>query len=109
MKITKVELKNFQGNHALSLDFPNKPVVLVAGHNWSGKSTILDAIRYALIGRTAKTGVERPATDNSLITDAHLTVPPRRGRDRPHRGPGRHAPVHVHPQPQDRFAVRGQA
>ena len=79
MKITKVELKNFQGNHALSLDFPNKPVVLVAGHNWSGKSTILDAIRYALIGRTAKTGVERPATDNSLITDAHLTVPPDEG------------------------------
>lgn len=69
MKITRIKLENFQGNRTLDVALPNQPVILVCGHNWSGKSTLLDAVRYALIGRTVKTGIVAPPRNGVLLTN----------------------------------------
>ncbi len=51
MKISGLDTKNVGALNALKVDF-NKPVVLVAGLNAVGKSTLLNCIRIALTGDT---------------------------------------------------------
>ena len=47
--ITSVELGNFLSHTETSLEFGNGVTVLV-GHNGAGKSSIIDAITFALFG-----------------------------------------------------------
>lgn len=49
MKISGLDVKNIGALNALKVDFV-KPVVLIAGSNAVGKSTLLDCIRIALTG-----------------------------------------------------------
>ncbi|WP_303670365.1 AAA family ATPase [Pseudomonas aeruginosa] len=48
MRITKLEITNFQGLRHAALDV-SAPVLLVAGHNGAGKSSLLDASRFAAL------------------------------------------------------------
>lgn len=50
--ITQVDISNFGIIENLSLDLTTSAVHLIAGFNESGKTTIRDAVRYALIGET---------------------------------------------------------
>ena len=60
MKFKKLILNNFglyRGKHEilLSTEDKEKPIVLIGGLNGAGKTTILDAIKYALYGKFANT------------------------------------------------------
>lgn len=50
----KLRLKNFRCHTDFQLSFPEKGLVLLSGKNGKGKSTILEAIYYALYGDVKK-------------------------------------------------------
>lgn len=50
MRITALSLKNFRNYEQLDLEFPTGRTLLI-GENGSGKSTIIDAIAWVLLGR----------------------------------------------------------
>ena len=54
--IQRVILQNFGGHSSLSVDFTNKTVFTISGSIGAGKSTILDAIYFALTGHSHKLG-----------------------------------------------------
>lgn len=50
MKIKRIKLKNFGIHRDLEFETNSSPVVGLLGKNGSGKSTVLDAVKYALTG-----------------------------------------------------------
>lgn len=66
MRITKLEITNFQGLRHAALDV-SAPVLLVAGHNGAGKSSLLDAICHAFTGKPRR--VAQKQHMNQLITE----------------------------------------
>ena len=67
IKFTELRYKNFlsTGNSFTDIDFVNKKSTLVVGDNGSGKSTMLDAISFALFGK-AHRNVNKPQLLNSV-------------------------------------------
>lgn len=74
MIVKQLKIKNFMGyRDRIVLDFSNKPIVAIAGCNESGKSTILQAITYALYGRTRaarEVHLINSNADGSMIVNA---------------------------------------
>ena len=66
MKITQIDVKNFQGLHYAALAV-SEPVLLVSGGNGAGKSSLLDAIAMAYTGNPSRVTLKRDI--KSLITD----------------------------------------
>ncbi|WP_121213499.1 AAA family ATPase [Pseudomonas aeruginosa] len=66
MRITKLEITNFQGLRHAALDV-SAPVLLVAGHNGAGKSSLLDAISHAFTGKPGR--VAQKQHIGQLITE----------------------------------------
>ncbi|MGU2106058.1 AAA family ATPase [Pseudomonas aeruginosa] len=66
MRITKLEITNFQGLRHAALDV-SAPVLLVAGRNGSGKSSLLDAISHAFTGKPGR--VAQKQHIGQLITE----------------------------------------
>lgn len=66
MRITKLEITNFQGLRHAALDV-SAPVLLVAGHNGAGKSSLLDAIGHAFTGKPGR--VAQKQHIGQLITE----------------------------------------
>ncbi|MGG2672251.1 AAA family ATPase [Pseudomonas aeruginosa] len=66
MRITKLEITNFQGLRHAALDV-SAPVLLVAGHNGAGKSSLLDAISHAFTGKPGR--VTQKQHIGQLITE----------------------------------------
>ncbi|WP_228770591.1 AAA family ATPase, partial [Pseudomonas aeruginosa] len=64
--ITKLEITNFQGLRHAALDV-SAPVLLVAGHNGAGKSSLLDAISHAFTGKPGR--VAQKQHIGQLITE----------------------------------------
>jgi len=64
MKIEKIEMLNwrpFYGSQSLDLDTTAKsPYVWIHGDNMRGKTSILNAVKWCLYGRTEDSGVRRP-------------------------------------------------
>lgn len=50
MRVKRIELKNFRNYEHLVLDF-DQPRTLLIGENGTGKSTLIDAVAYAYLGR----------------------------------------------------------
>ncbi|MCT5591370.1 AAA family ATPase, partial [Pseudomonas aeruginosa] len=65
-RITKLEITNFQGLRHAALDV-SAPVLLVAGHNGAGKSSLLDAISHAFTGKPGR--VAQKQHIGQLITE----------------------------------------
>ena len=59
MKITRVEAENLKGR---SFAYDLSPQVAIVGENFSGKTSIIDAIRLALIGYIPELGKLPSAT-----------------------------------------------
>lgn len=53
MKISRILVENFLGVRALDIDL-RKPILLVAGANGAGKSSVQEAVRLALTGETVR-------------------------------------------------------
>jgi DNA repair exonuclease SbcCD ATPase subunit len=54
MKIKSIQLEDFTRYQTLAADLPNQ-VSIIVGHNAAGKTSILDAIAYAVANRCART------------------------------------------------------
>jgi len=65
MLISKLKTENWLGLPAFAINFD--PMTIIAGPNGSGKSSLLDAIRFALLGETPR-GVQRKASYIKLST-----------------------------------------
>ncbi|UTN73787.1 AAA family ATPase [Pseudomonas aeruginosa] len=66
MRITKLEITNFQGLRHAALDV-SAPVLLVAGHNGAGKSSLLDAISMAFSGQPRRVSLKKEM--DKLVTE----------------------------------------
>lgn len=80
MRITKVKIRNLFGVEELELDGSS---VLLSGDNGTGKTSVLDAIKYALTNDSARDKVIRQgASEGEIIieTDTGLSIT-RRKRD----------------------------
>ena len=76
MIIEKLELKNFKSHLNTSIDF-NQGITLIIGENGAGKSTILEAISFALFKQhTAGTisDLTRSSTDNTIVNTMKVTL-----------------------------------
>ncbi|MCR3862909.1 AAA family ATPase, partial [Pseudomonas aeruginosa] len=73
---TKLEITNFQGLRHAALDV-SAPVLLVAGHNGAGKSSLLDAIAMAFNGQprrvSLKKEMDKLVTEGAKKGEAHVT------------------------------------
>jgi DNA repair exonuclease SbcCD ATPase subunit len=83
VKITRVDLKHVTKHAHTTIDLPERGVVLVTGHNGSGKSSLVEGVPLALWGKTlrgaklwsAKDGaVEIQADDLSVKRTANKRV-----------------------------------
>lgn len=76
MRITKIEITNFQGLRHAALDV-SAPVLLVAGHNGAGKSSLLDAIAMAFNGQprrvSLKKEMDKLVSEGAKKGEAHVT------------------------------------
>ncbi|MGS6496395.1 AAA family ATPase, partial [Pseudomonas aeruginosa] len=76
MRITKLEITNFQGLRHAALDV-SAPVLLVAGHNGAGKSSLLDAISMAFTGEPRRVSKKKDmgqlVTEGAKKGEAHVT------------------------------------
>ncbi|HDP3819712.1 TPA: AAA family ATPase [Pseudomonas aeruginosa] len=66
MRITKLEITNFQGLRHAALDV-SAPVLLLAGHNGAGKSSLLDAIAMAFNGQPRRVSLKKEM--DKLVTE----------------------------------------
>ncbi|HHX6425416.1 TPA: AAA family ATPase [Pseudomonas aeruginosa] len=66
MRITKLEITNFQGLRHAALDV-SAPVLLVAGHNGAGKSSLLDGIAMAFNGQPRRVSLKKDMAQ--LVTE----------------------------------------
>lgn len=71
MKILKLEAENVKRLKAITVrPDPEDPVVIIRGNNAQGKSSLLDAIRYAFEGK----GSHPPRVVRDGTTEAHVEV-----------------------------------
>lgn len=77
MIIRKIRMVNFRGFHDKTIDFKEKPVVLLSAANGMGKTTTIDAIEWCLTGQikrlqTAFDSRSTNDTERKLNTDGIL-------------------------------------
>ena len=58
MKITNITIRNFVGARSVDLKI-TRPITLICGSNGSGKSSIAEAIRMALVGEPARVSLKK--------------------------------------------------
>lgn len=58
MKLSRILVENFLGVRALDVQV-NRPILLVAGANAAGKSSVQEAVRLALTGETVRVGLKK--------------------------------------------------
>ena len=76
MIINKIKLENFKSHKNTSIDF-NTGISLILGSNGSGKSTILEAISYALfreVNGTVDDLVRKPADETDFVKKMLVTL-----------------------------------
>jgi hypothetical protein len=67
MKITRLEITNFLRLRRLKVDLKEPVIHLFAGHNEAGKTSLQEALRYCLLGETARISMKRDY--KLMITD----------------------------------------
>jgi energy-coupling factor transporter ATP-binding protein EcfA2 len=59
MQLTKLSIDSFLKIRAMDLHLDRFPIHLIAGHNECGKSSIHEAIRYCMLGETARVSYKK--------------------------------------------------
>jgi len=59
MQLTKLSIDSFLQIRAMDLHLDRYPIHLIVGHNESGKSSIHEAIRFAMLGETARVSYKK--------------------------------------------------
>lgn len=59
MQLTKLSIDSFLQIRAMDLVLDRFPIHLIAGHNETGKSSIHEAIRFAMLGETARVTLKK--------------------------------------------------
>ena len=59
MKISRIEITNFLRLRRLKVDLKEPVMHLFAGHNEAGKTSLLEAVRYCLLGETERITLKR--------------------------------------------------
>ena len=67
MKINRLEITNFLRLRRLKVDLKEPVIHLFAGHNEAGKTSLQEALRYCLLGETARISMKRDY--KLMITD----------------------------------------
>lgn len=70
MKLTSLQVQNVLGVSSADIRL-DKPIALITGKNFSGKSSIQEAVRMALIGESVRVGLKKEY--GRLITDGQDT------------------------------------
>jgi len=75
IKFKRIEYQNFlsTGNTPISIDLDRSSATLVVGSNGAGKSTMLDALSFALFGKPHR-NINRPQLINSINDKKMLVV-----------------------------------
>jgi energy-coupling factor transporter ATP-binding protein EcfA2 len=66
MKIQSINVQNFCGLRAAGITL-KAPVIIIAGRNGSGKSSLIEAVRLAMIGKADRVGLKK--NYDQLVTD----------------------------------------
>lgn len=66
MQLSRISIQNFMGVRSLELK-PSAPVTLITGLNGAGKSSTIEAIRAAMVGRIDRVKLKREY--NALVTE----------------------------------------
>ena len=73
MIIRKLRMVNFRGFCNKTIDFDDKPVVLISAANGIGKTTTIDAIEWCLTGEIGR--LEKLAlTKNTILQDVEVVI-----------------------------------
>lgn len=66
MKLNAIRIQNILGMRAADITI-DRPVALIAGHNYAGKSSVQEAVRMALTGETVRVALKKEY--GSLVTE----------------------------------------
>jgi len=66
MKLNAIRIQNILGVRAADITI-DRPVALIAGHNYAGKSSVQEAVRMALTGETVRVALKKEY--GSLVTE----------------------------------------
>lgn len=66
MHITNIEIKNYAGARNVDISLSH-PVSLICGGNGAGKSSIMEAVRHAITGKSTRVSLKKELTE--LITE----------------------------------------
>ena len=77
MQLTNLEIRNFEGVHFMNLDIAQS-VMLIAGDNNSGKTSVRDAIHFAVCGDSGRVKLKKDYTqlvyDGAKPKDATISI-----------------------------------
>lgn len=69
MKITAIKTQNFIGARDVDVKLA-KPICLFAGKNFSGKSSLQEAVRMALTGESVRVSLKKEYAQQRVLTRA---------------------------------------
>jgi DNA repair exonuclease SbcCD ATPase subunit len=81
MKIAKIGMSRFTAHDATSVAVPTSGIVAVVGSNGSGKSSFIEAVSYALWGKTLRGAVPWRSDTDGLVSVEGFGVSSQRKRD----------------------------
>lgn len=83
MNLKRIELEGFHNHEGTVLDIPERGLVVVTGDNGSGKSSLVEAVSWAIWGKTLRGtmpgGQDKTPCRAALISDAFLVNRSRKG------------------------------
>ncbi len=74
MRLTRLKLRNFLSHRETEVEFPETGITLISGENAMGKSSLFDALRFALFGKSfQRAGDLVTRGEKSLGVEAEFT------------------------------------
>ena len=75
MRVNKVHYWNFYSSKDITVDFDEyEGITIIDGENGAGKSTIFEAVSYAITGRTIRKSTEKSMVNNAVGKDCGVEI-----------------------------------